>query len=160
MTRGRKPKPAALHGLHGNPGHRAPKADGPDLPRRAPACPKHLGPEGRAEYRRICRLLKGRGVLAETDRAVLTAYAEAWQAYVRASAEVARDGPELTSTTTGQTYTSPAYHRMTGAAKTMVRLAAELGLTPTARARLKVEPEAEAGDPLLDLLRRRQSSSN
>lgn len=96
--------------------------DDPDvsLKPQVPKAPKDkrgrnvLGPEGMREWRRITKLLANAKIVAEVDRAVLTQYCMLWEQML-----------------TGKDEFKAAQH-------TQLRLCAvELGLTPSARTRLR-----------------------
>jgi len=51
----------------------------PQLPEKMPSPPRFLGEEARKEWRRVCRVMKGYGVITEMDRSLLTQYCTLWQ---------------------------------------------------------------------------------
>lgn len=144
--RGRKPKPTAAKIRAGNPGRRALNQNEPKPKLRAPPCPRHLDKVARAEWRRVCRELLELGILTSIDRSVLIAYCESWSLYVAAHAKVAEEGSVLISEKTGAPYQSPYLSQMTAAMKAMVGYAVELGMTPSARSRVQVQPPKKAND--------------
>src|SRR5258706_8892481 len=75
--------------LRGNPGkHPAPKRV--RMAPAAPAPPTTLTREAAAEWKRIVPELNKHGLLAAVDRAVLTAYCEAWAKLQLAEKEIRR----------------------------------------------------------------------
>ena len=75
-----------------------------------------LGTEGRREWNRITKLMASAKVIGELDRTVLTQYCQLWEQFLEEPKE------------------------FTAAQHTQLRLCAvELGLTPSARSRLRKE---------------------
>ena len=143
--RGRKPKPTLLKMRAGNPGRR-PLGNEPQPKLRAPPCPRFLGKTARAEWRRVCPELIEQGILTNLDRAVLVAYCDAWALYVEAHAKVAEFGSVIARLGSGRLTDSPYYRQMIAAEKAMVSFAAELGMTPSARSRVQVQPRPATSD--------------
>ena len=77
-TRGPLPKPAALKLLEGNAGKRSLDLAAGVNPRiEVPSPPKHLGVEGRKEWKRITPLLEELGLISGLDRSALALYCQA-----------------------------------------------------------------------------------
>lgn len=147
MAKGRKPKPSALKLRLGNPGGRPLPAD-PNLS-QTPACPDPPDILDRAaleEYRRVGDILVAARVLTTLDLAILTAYAQAYSAWLNAVRHVAEDGEVLDGPNGGQVVNQWVYLAKTFRQQ-MLSSAAELGLTPVARARVN-KVEGDAGDDL------------
>lgn len=106
-TRGAEPKPTA----------------------KRPSCPKWLSKEAKAEWRRQVAELDTMGMLAQADRALLVAYCDAWGEFAALVEQLAgkrvskKDGWRLTV-------------QKAKAADRMLKIAAQFGFTPAARARL------------------------
>jgi len=144
--RGPKPKPTAYHKLAGNPGKRAYNEAEPDYGRTAPTCPRHLGKEAKAEWKRLAKMLSEAGTLTRADRAVMAGYCEAWGLYVKASADVQKYGAVLISPKSKMPFCSPYVSILSMALKQMNTFAAELGLTPSSRSRVTAtKPQAPEG---------------
>lgn len=77
------------------------------------------------------------GVLSVTDRAALAAYCQAWARWVEAE-EHLQKGPPLIKSPSGHVQQSPWMPIANKQLEIMGRYMAELGLTPSARARLQV----------------------
>ena len=124
-TRGQRPKPTALKLIAGNPGKRPVNAQEPEFPQCATDAPEWMGDAARAHWERLAPMLSQSGVLKASDRDLLATYCETFAAYV----DAVRDG---------------------GASMAMVQqlrqLMGELGMTPSARARITVDKAPEAGD--------------
>lgn len=146
MTKGRKPTPLEVKRLLGNPGKRPLPAPGPRPPTKRPRCPKHLEGEARREYRRLAKLLEGLGLVSELDRAALAAYATAWARWIEAEQALKAEGP-VVKAPSGYPVQNPWLPVANRAIAQVVKLLAEFGLTPAARARLG----AAAGRPADDL---------
>ena len=136
-VRGRKPKPTELKRLAGNPGKR-PLNDAEPSP--APA--SHYAPRGLSEgalllWRKVAGELIRLGVMRVTDVPAFVLMAEHYSV-----ARQARD--ELTALTTTRSQGNLMKHPLTQILKEhsgAFRLyAAEFGLTPATRSRLKAEP--------------------
>ena len=86
MKRGRKPKPAALKVLCGNPGKR-PIAPEPDFPKGWPEMPTFLesDPEACAEWLRVSAQLRKANVVRSVDGTLLAGYCSAVGRAIRAS---------------------------------------------------------------------------
>lgn len=124
-TRGQRPKPTALKLITGNPGKRPINAQEPQYPPCATDVPEWLGDAAQAHWRRLAPMLSRSGVLKESDRDLLATYCATFAEYV----EAVRGG---------------------GASMAMVgqlrQLMGELGLTPSARARIVADKLPETPD--------------
>ena len=138
---GRRPKPTHLRVLEGNPGHRRINKDEPKpTPRvRVPAPPKHLGKEGRAEWRRVGKDLVALGLLTSIDRPALAAYCQAWQRWVGAEEQIEQEGTTQTSPN-GYLMQSAYVGIANRAMDQMRKFLIEFGMTPAARSRITVTP--------------------
>jgi len=144
--RGRKPKPTAQRRLAGNPGHRPLNADEPKFAAEIPECPKHLDKLAREEWQRVCETLFRSRVITQVDRAALAGYCSAWSIYVQADRELQRAGL-LSIGERGVAYQSPHLNVLSMALKQMRGFAVELGMTPSARSRVKTVEPPKAADP-------------
>lgn len=134
MIRG--PKPRALG---------CTSMDMPVAPNALPRCPAHLTPVARKEWRRLAGPLHDMGVLSVTDRAALAAYCQAWARWVEAEEHLAK-GPPLIKAPSGYVQQSPWLAIANKQLEIMGRFMAELGLSPSARARLRVPAGSGAGE--------------
>lgn len=147
MKPGRKPKPTAIRRAEGNPGKRAWNPDEPVPPEGLPHCPAHLSDEAKAEWARLAAALHGMGVLTVADRAAFAAYCQAWGRWVEAE-EKLRTTPPLIRTPSGHVQQSPWIGIANRQLELMGRYMTELGLTPAARSRIRVESAAAAQEPV------------
>ena len=140
--RGRKPTPTALHVLRGNPGRRHRHAE-PTPPPAAPTPPDWLSPPAALEWQRLAPVLARVGVLTATDVDALAAYCEAFVTWQQATTELRARGL-VVKTKEGGPRLSP-YLRIADTALAQMRLLlVEFGMTPSARARVRVpQPSAK-----------------
>lgn len=166
--RGRKPKPVALKLLEGNPGKR-PLPAGKGGASAVPACPAHLDPEAKKEWKRIVKELRVLNMLARIDRAALAAYCQLWARVVKLEGVVQRTGEVLTDKVVKRHYgrkneagvaeeivhertkfyRSPYAIELQACYERLHSFLSEFGLTPSSRARLGVG-QATAEDDELD----------
>jgi phage terminase small subunit len=125
-TRGQRPKPVALRLLNGNAGKRPINSGEPDtgpVDIRVPDC---LSDGARSHWQRLAPMLANAGVLKASDHDLLVTYCETFAAYLDA---VRKGGASMA---------------MVGQLR---QLMGELGMTPSARARITADkpPEADNG---------------
>lgn len=137
-------KPTALKVLHGtekperhNKREPIPKAD-------LPARPASMTDEAGAIWDRIIQDYGHTGILTAIDGETLRAYVDACARYEEAAVGLSKTGP-LVRTTRGDLVKNPLHQIARDNATLMLRLARELGFTPSARASLEVP---EDGDEL------------
>jgi len=111
--------------------------DMPVAPKALPRCPPHLTDVARKEWRRLAKPLHDMGVLSVTDRAALAAYCQSWARWVEAE-EHLQKGPPLIKAPSGYVQQSPWLGIANKQLEIMGRFMAELGLSPSARARLRL----------------------
>jgi P27 family predicted phage terminase small subunit len=141
-VKGRKPKPTLMKALEGNPGHRPLNTKEPRPKSAVPTCPNHLKGVARQEWTRVTRELHALGILALVDRSALAAYCTAYKDYVRAENTLKKEGEVLVSDK-GVAYQNPWMRIKKQSMDQMVRFGAEFGMTPSSRARVKVETPSE-----------------
>jgi P27 family predicted phage terminase small subunit len=143
--RGRKPLPSNVVRLRGNPGKRRLNHAEPRPAPRVPPCPSCLGDAARKEWQRLSKELAELGLLTRLDRGLLAAYCQAHALWVEAVASIARYGTMVKSPN-GYPMQSPYVAVANKQVDIMVRIAAELGMTPSSRTRIRVGDKAPA-DP-------------
>lgn len=141
--RGRKPKPTRMKELEGNPGKRALNKKEPKPELAIPECPAHLKGEARKEWNRIVKELHALGILTNVDRAALVVYCTAWADYVRACNKLEKEGYVIISDKGGM-YQNPWVALQKRSMDQIMRFAAEFGMTPSSRSRVRVEKEDPA----------------
>lgn len=128
---------------------------------KAPAVPKELKGEARAEWKRIVPELERVGMLAKVDRGLLMRYCSAWASWHRVNAEIEK--PETPLLVDG--HRNPLWLLKAQAQREVDEAARLLGLTPTGRLRSGVkhvrptgekvtQAERDAGIPSIDERRR------
>lgn len=121
-----RPTPTALKKLSGNAGRRPLTANEPKPPVGAPACPAWLTGDALDEWNRIVPALDLIGMLTSVDHSVLVGHCVTYGEIVA----TVKAGEPLKAALLGQ----------------MRAYAAELGLTPAARAKLSITPPKAEDD--------------
>lgn len=134
MTGGRKPVPAVLRDLHGNPGKRAIPEDEPEGVGDLWAPPHYMDDDQRAQWHYALDHAPP-GLLTGTDRNILAAWVNACVEYEKAVKEVRTLG-QVVKTRDGNAIQNPFLGIMNRQVLLMVKLASELGFSPAARASL------------------------
>ncbi|HSW62187.1 MAG TPA: phage terminase small subunit P27 family [Dissulfurispiraceae bacterium] len=145
---GRKPTSNIIKFKTGNPGRRKLKQEPIPPEGEIPTAPVHLDAYGVEEWNRVVNGLCAMGVLNRIDQQTLAAYCGAYSRWRHAEEELkklaAGKGGDIAAlvqkTTSGNWIQQPLIGIANKAAGDMVKYAAEFGLTPSARARLAVDP--------------------
>jgi P27 family predicted phage terminase small subunit len=99
--------------------------------------------------------------MTAADRAALAMFCSTWARHVEAEAKILELGAVVRGAT-GGAVVSPWIHISTKAIAQCTKLAIELGMTPSARTRIKVAPTREGEDDpmekLLNAQRRKRSA--
>ena len=135
--RGRKPLPSNVVRLRGNPGKRRLNHAEPRPAAKAPLCPPCLGQEASKEWRRLAKELAELGLLTVLDRGMFAAYCQAHALWVEAVASIGRYGTMVKSPN-GFPMQSPYVAVANKQVDVMIRIAAEFGMTPSSRTRIRV----------------------
>jgi len=146
MTVGRKRKPTAIKAIEG-------KLTKRDRMRREPipvggvgTAPGYLPPEGKRLWELVTAAMPT-AVYTAADRQLLETYCMQYALYRAAVAGFKRGGQRaVVETPNGSLQTNPLISQIRQASDMLRRIGAELGLSPTARARL----EAPEGTPASD----------
>lgn len=156
MPTGRKPKPTHLKLITGNPGKRALNKSEPQPTRARPPVPPELNDDAKVEWGRVSKELYSLGLLTGIDRAALAAYCQAYGRWMQAERAIAKmaagdllTGGLLIKTTNGNAIQNPLVGTANKAMGDMVKYAAEFGMTPSARSRIKAEGR-QAGEDIAD----------
>lgn len=139
MSPGRKPVPTAIKAARGNPGKRPLNANEPTMEPSLPPCPRWIKGEARAEYRRAGNLLAQMRVVTPADRAPLSEFAVVWARWCEAERMVAEKGM-LVLGVEKKPIQNPYLSVARQSLDQLIRLQAELGLTPSSRSRLQAAP--------------------
>lgn len=148
---GPAPKPTAQKIREGNPGKRALNDAEPQPDSTLPTCPAWLTKGAKAEWRRLARQLNRAGLLTGIDRNALAAYCVVYDRWKTAEEMVAKSAQVVKSKQTESVYLNPWLNAASMALKEMTKLAAEFGMTPSARTRIRVE-KVEQEQSLAELL--------
>jgi P27 family predicted phage terminase small subunit len=146
--RGRPPKPTQLKLLTGNPGRRPLNTREPEPALQSASLPAHLRwlpDEAKAEWKRLAPELARLRLLTVLETGLLAMYCEAYALWVQASKIVAKEGFTFTSAN-GNPRPHPALAVSRAAAETVVKIAAQFGMTPASRTRVAVSPQPDPFD--------------
>lgn len=142
--KGRKPEPTALRVLRGNPGKRPLNEAEPVHEPLETDCPADLvDPVARAEWDRVATMLIDRGQVTTVDRAVLVGYCLKYAQW-RALETEASLHPFVVRSPSGYPIPNPALGMANKVFALMLKAAAELGITPSARSRVVSQPKPHA----------------
>ncbi|KHQ49727.1 phage terminase small subunit P27 family [Mameliella alba] len=112
-----------------------------------PRCPAHLDAVAHKEWRRLATPMYEAGILTLADRAALAAYFQAYARWVEAE-ERLKETPALLKTPSGYVQQSPWLTVANKQMELMARYMSELGLTPSARTKLRQDSEAQKSEPI------------
>ena len=140
--KGRKPVPTALKLLRGNPGCRRLNMAEPQHPVLPPDCPDVLtDPLARQEWDRIAPLLIRQGHVTVVDRATLIGYCHKYAQWQALEVDAAKHA-FVVKTPGGHPIPNPALRLANQTFNLLLKAAAELGITPSARSRVAAQPVA------------------
>jgi P27 family predicted phage terminase small subunit len=148
--KGRKPTPTAIKKLNGNPGKRALNKKEPDYPELGPTPPDFLDEFGQKEWKRVFPMLAAIKVIKAPEAALLAAYCGAFSDFYRLS-EMSKGKGFIVKAPNGCPMMSPLFTALSKARTEMIKLMAELGITPSSRSRIKTE-EPDEPDELDEFL--------
>lgn len=153
---GRRPKPNTIHIIRatkGTPGRRPLHATdivAPPLPENASA-PKWLSADARLEWQRVVKVLAHERIVTVLDVDVIALYCATFATWKTATA--AMEAEPVVVTKGGNVKASPHHAIATASARALLKLAIELGLTPSARSRIARVANPEPPNPLNKFLR-------
>jgi P27 family predicted phage terminase small subunit len=142
--RGPAPIPTAIKAAEGNPGKRRLNHSELLHEPEAPPCPRWLDARGRKEFHKLLGELIKMKVLREVDQIQLANLCDAYSILITAREALAKLAPEkqlLVKTPKGAVQQNPLLSVVNTQRQIISRLAAEFGLSPSARARLTLEEE-------------------
>lgn len=146
---GAKRQPTALKVLKGNPGKRPIEDDSVQPDVNIPTAPPHLNDVARREWDRIGEVLYNLQILTEIDRAALAGYCQCYSRWVKAENKIKKEGMVI-KTSNGNLIQSPYVGIANKAMQMMHKFLTEFGMTPSARAGLKIGSEKPTGAKLED----------
>ena len=123
-----------------------------------PSPPDLLAGEALKEWNRVTGELHKVGILSHLDLAVLSTYCQAWARWLDSEKNLAGTGP-VVKAPSGYPMLNPWLTISNKALQQVQRLAGELGLTPSARTRIDVDPSAGKPDGLEEFLASRPGRS-
>lgn len=155
--RGRKPTPTALKLIRGNPGKRRLNHEEPEPPDLAPDVPAELSDQiARDEWtNRIVPAIET-GQITAADRAFAIAHCELWSTWRSQLADANRHPHVVSSGKQGYPIPNPARGMANKTLTMLVKVDAELGLSPSSRSRVKVT--AKPRQSRVDAFRARRSA--
>jgi P27 family predicted phage terminase small subunit len=139
--------PTKLKILRGNPGNHPIRPEPePRVPETVPEPPECLGPDAADEWRRLAPELHVIGLLTVADVQLFALYCEAYGAWRDAGRTWAHDGRVIVvEAANGNLMKNPALAAVREAARDMLYVAREFGLTPAARCKLSAPNAPKAG---------------
>jgi len=146
MPRGRKPVPEAILKIRGSR-IRGPHRNSIQAEPGMPPAPPWLCDLARSEWERIVPMLESSKVMSLRHQQTLAAYCDSYADMVQADAELREQGATVTDER-GRVSNHPAWMRKKDARLSMLRFAAEFGLTASALARVNAieAPKESTGD--------------
>ena len=146
---GRKPTPTDLAKLRGNPHQHAlnenePK---PEFSEEVPPAPEWLGDYGKREWERVAPYLHKSKLLSEADQLAFATYCQNVDLLIESTLDIKKNGHTITGAR-GEVR-NPALASFAQATTALRAMAAEFGMTPSSRSRIKLPDDP--GDSLSDL---------
>jgi P27 family predicted phage terminase small subunit len=111
-----------------------------------PECPSWLDDIAKAEWEHVVGVLREMNLLSVADQTALICYCNAWSRYRMAFEQVQKFGAVILSPNKKYPMPSPYQSIMERAEKDIMAWSDRFGLSPSARARLAVEPKANDDD--------------
>lgn len=146
MARGRKPTPSATKRLRGNPGKRTVNHLEPAFEVAIPEPPSHLDEIALTEWNLLTQELAAKQVITQVDKAILALYCETWSEWIMLG-ELLKEHPTVIKTyPTGAEYVTLLIGARRSARQELKAYAAELGITPSSRTKVKTIGKA-ASEP-------------
>lgn len=151
--RGRKPKPSHLRVVDGNAGRRPLNTDEPEPTAPiASEAPGHLTPRQQEIYLEAMKSAP-EGLLGNLDESVFISWVIAVDLHQQFNDDVGKYGRWVKRKNVDGPVANPAIAQLNKQTKILQSLASELGFTPSARSRVKIDPNAKKkeGNPFADL---------
>jgi P27 family predicted phage terminase small subunit len=137
--------------LRGNPGKRPLPEGEPQPAPGEPPRPDWLDDYAAEKWREVLPELLRVGLLTTIDGGILAAYCTAWSELRHATETLTAEGRTRTAEKNGYSYPHPAVSQQRTALKLVKDLGAQLGLSPSSRSALHIQPAGE-DDPLAAFL--------
>jgi P27 family predicted phage terminase small subunit len=140
--RGRKPTPTVLKFLRGNPGKRRVNPREPTAAPLARDCPDELvDADARQEWTRTIAPAITIGQIGASDRALAIAHCDLWSSWRQQSALATKVGHLVVVGPSRYPMPNPARTMANKTLQLLVKVDAELGLTPSSRSRIQLAPQ-------------------
>lgn len=157
--RGPAPQPTALKILRGNPGKRPLNTEEPKPRALPPKRPTWLIGEGKKKWEELVPELERLGLLTIVDGAALAGLCQAWKDFVECTKIIKNQGRTF-STESGYLAPRPEVKIAEKALQNIKAFAAEFGLTPSSRSRLKAPQVEQTEDEYEEFLRRGKAKTS
>ncbi len=161
--RGRKPTATAVKEASGSfslhPGRR--NKSEPAAKRGYPAKPETVETcsIASAQWDELCKTLDELGVLTVADKSLLAMYCQTYAEYIKLQQHVKEHGCTVFNDK-GNASQSPEAIQVHRYADRLIKLMAEMGLTPSSRSRIVAPKQEDEDDPMAQLLARMGSGHN
>ena len=146
--RGPKPEPTKLRLLRGNPSKKPDSPSEPQPPTDGVSIPPHLGEVAARRWGELLPMLQATRVMTRADVEALARYCDTWEWWLAVRAKLKAEGDTYPILNDGgevkyiaQRPEVAIAHKL---AQQLRQLESDFGLSPAARASLKVEPDAKA----------------
>jgi P27 family predicted phage terminase small subunit len=157
MPTGRKAVPTAIKIANGNPGKRALNMDEPnpdkivDIENPPPA----LSKDAKKVWPQLARILDEAKILTVADSAALCEYCECY-ARLEAAKKLYHEKGMYIDTPMGGVVLAPWYRAIQMETRNLMHIAAEFGMTPASRTKVKKRDSGKSDNPFLKLMPRTQ----
>jgi P27 family predicted phage terminase small subunit len=152
--RGAKPTATILKVIAGNPGRRPLNEHEAKPTIVVPDPPALLEGEALAEWHRVTPLLAEVGLIAKLDRAIITGYCQAWARWIECETALRTTGL-IVKAANGFPMYSPYLTASNKALDQVRQMSEQIGLSGSARSRIKAGAAPGEFDPAEDFLRGR-----
>jgi P27 family predicted phage terminase small subunit len=146
--RGPKPEPTKLRLLRGNPSKKPASPAEPQPPTDGVSMPPHLGEVAARRWGELLPMLQATRVMTRADVEALARYCDTWEWWLAVRAKLKAEGDTYPILNDGgevkyiaQRPEVAIAHKLS---QQLRQLESDFGLSPAARASLKVEPDAKA----------------
>jgi len=135
--KGRKPTPAKVTALRGNPGKRKKVDNAPHFDVAIPQPPDHLSADALLIWDETAREMEAKQIVTRLDEAALALYCQVY-ADLKAHTIKARSEEEFVESKRGMMQMNPRLRYIRNLQEQLIKIAAELGITPVARNKVKM----------------------
>ncbi|MDQ2945130.1 MAG: phage terminase small subunit P27 family [Acidobacteriota bacterium] len=140
--RGPIPKPTVLEIAEGRPGKRPTNQSEPQPAAVDPKLPSHLDKDARKEWRELLPILRRMRVVTEADYMVLSNLCQDFSTLKAAQTKLSETGI-LIKGRYGQPVVNPLLRVVNEKTASVNSACREFGLTPSARSRIRMEPDSK-----------------